>query len=109
MLSQSAASTNHDSEALVQFELDMTQLKDYLNTITKVVNQHAKLLDDVSKELAVRPPKDELAEVFDMLSRAFPYERMLKQMALENHPARNSDIMKALGSHKISTNLKLEQ
>lgn len=55
----------------------MTQLKDYLNTITKVVNQHAKLLDDVSKELAVRPQKNEIGEVFDLLSRAFPYERMM--------------------------------
>ena len=61
-VSQGGTTAGEDGkeDPLVQFELDMSQLKDYLNTITKVVNQHAKLLDDVSKELAVRPVKTEI-------------------------------------------------
>jgi hypothetical protein len=58
----------------------MSELKDYLNTITKVVNQHAKLLDDVSNELAVRPQKQDIGNLFELLSHAFPYERCMKQM-----------------------------
>jgi hypothetical protein len=33
----------------------MSKLSDYLDNIIRAVNQHAKLLDDVSKELAKRP------------------------------------------------------
>ena len=40
------SSTQEDE--LVRFGIDMTKLSDYLDNIIRVVNQHAKLLDDVS-------------------------------------------------------------
>ena len=40
-----------DSDALVKFGVDMTELSNYLDNIIQVVNQHAKLLDQVSEEL----------------------------------------------------------
>jgi hypothetical protein len=52
----------------------MSKLSDYLDNIIRVVNQHAKLLDDVSAELAKRPEKTETGEFFNLLSTGFPYE-----------------------------------
>ena len=60
----------------------MTELSDYLDNLTWVVNQHAKLLDKVSEELDERPKKLEVGEMFNALSLAYPYERSLRQMAL---------------------------
>ena len=58
----------------------MTKLSDYLDNIIRVVNQHAKLLDDVSKELLKRPEKNETGELFSMLAHGFPYEKTLIQL-----------------------------
>lgn len=55
----------------------MSKLSDYLDNIIRVVNQHAKLLDDISKELTKRPEKNETGELFSLLAHGFPYEKSL--------------------------------
>lgn len=69
------SSTQEDE--LVRFGIDMTKLSDYLDNIIKVVNQHAKLLDDVSCDLVKRPYKNEAGEFFSLLAAGFPYEQAL--------------------------------
>lgn len=40
-----------NQDPLVKFGVDMSELSEYLDNLTKVVNQHAKLLDKVGDEL----------------------------------------------------------
>lgn len=54
----------------------MTQLSAYINSIIQVVNQHAKLLDNVSYELNMRPRKLEIGDMFHILSTSFPYDKV---------------------------------
>ena len=65
-------------DPLVKFGVDMSDLSDYLDNLTRVVNQHAKLLDKVSEELDIRPKKLEIGEMFSALCMAYPYERSLR-------------------------------
>ena len=66
-----------DSDALVKFGVDMTELSNYLDNIIQVVNQHAKLLDQVSEELEARPKATEVGELYATMSQSYPYERVL--------------------------------
>ena len=49
-----------------------------MDNIVKVVNQHAKLLDNVSEELDMRPHSKNVGELFAVLTQGFPYEKLLK-------------------------------
>ena len=73
---------------LVKFGVDMSELSEYLDNIIQVVNQHAKLLDQVSEELAERPKATVVGDLFATLSYAYPYEKQMKQLLLESHPPR---------------------
>ena len=64
----------------MKFGVDMTELSEYLDNLTRVVNQHAKLLDKVNDELEVRPKAIEVGEMFSALSHSYPYERSMRQM-----------------------------
>lgn len=44
----------NEREPLVRFNMDLSHLKDYLDNIIKVVNQHAKLLRTLNREIMVR-------------------------------------------------------
>ena len=52
------------SEPLVRFNMDITQLKDYLDNIIQVVNQHAKLLKILNKEVMARTTEKQMADLF---------------------------------------------
>ena len=67
-----------DGNDLVKFGVDMSELSEYLDNIIQVVNQHAKLLDQVSSELAERPKATIVGELFSTLSLAYPYEKQLQ-------------------------------
>ena len=90
----------------------MSKLSDYLDNIIRVVNQHAKLLDDVSKELANRPLKQETGEFFALLSLGFPYEQTLKEMGIaddQNHVPRTAKVVEELSKHNIDVTTKLSE
>jgi len=87
----------------------MSHLSDYMNNIIHVVNQHAKLLDDIATELACRPKQNQVGELFALLAQGFPYERSLKQMGLSSHPPRHPRIVEGLGAHQIPINLELSK
>lgn len=53
----------------------MSELSEYMDKIIKVVNQHAKLLDQVSDELSERPKATIVGELFSTLSQAYPYDQ----------------------------------
>jgi hypothetical protein len=74
----------------------MSKLSDYLDNIIRVVNQHAKLLDDISKELTKRPEKNETGELFSLLSHGFPYEKSLAQLGLQSHVPRSAKVVEIL-------------
>ena len=73
----SVGQRTQDSDALVKFGVDMTELSNYLDNIICVVNQHAKLLDQVSEELDCRPKATVVGELFACMSQSYPYERVL--------------------------------
>ena len=100
-------SVGQDGDALVKFGVDMSELSGYLDNIITVVNQHAKLLDKVSDELEARPKATEVGELFASLSQAYPYERALKQLKLEQHPPRTAEIMGLLSQHNVSLTANL--
>jgi hypothetical protein len=62
----------------------MSSLTLYMNHIIQVVNQHAKLLDNVSTELKLRPVKNEVGELFSLLSHSFPYDKVLSKLGFES-------------------------
>jgi hypothetical protein len=39
------------NETLVEYNMDLSQLKGYMNNIIEVVNQHAKLLHTINNEI----------------------------------------------------------
>ena len=80
----------------MKFGVDMSDLSDYLDNLTKVVNQHAKLLDKVSEELDIRPKKLEIGEMFSTLCMAYPYERSMRQMFMNHHPPREPKVCEIL-------------
>ena len=63
---------------LINLGIDMSHLQEYMDNIIKVVNQHARLLDKVSDELAERPKATSVGELFALLSHAYPYSRSLR-------------------------------
>ena len=85
-----------NQDPLVKFGVDMSDLSDYLDNLTRVVNQHAKLLDKVSEELDVRPKKLEIGEMFGTLCLAYPYERSMRQMFMNHHPPREPKVCEIL-------------
>ena len=96
-----------DDNELVKLGVDMSQLSDYMDNIVKVVNQHAKLLDNVSDELDLRPHQTNVGELFAVLTLGFPYEKLLKQLGFSSHPPRNSKVIESLTKHKIQINQPL--
>jgi hypothetical protein len=96
-------------DELVRFGIDMSKLSDYLDNIIRVVNQHAKLLDDVSTELAKRPEKNETGELFSLLSMGFPYEQSLKLMGASNHITRQQRVLERLSMHQVDVTTKLSE
>ena len=97
-----------NQDPLVKFGVDMSDLSDYLDNLTRVVNQHAKLLDKVSEELDVRPKKLEIGEMFGTLCLAYPYERSMRQMFMNHHPPREPKVCEILSDQKVSLTAKLE-
>jgi hypothetical protein len=65
------------SESLIECEVNMTQLSQYMNSIVKVVNQHAKILDQCGYELDRKVGKKDVGEMFNILSHSFPYEQVV--------------------------------
>ncbi len=59
----------NDSEPLVSLNMNMNQLNEYLQGIIKVVNQHAKVLQNVNKELSLRTTESQIGEIFQMLAK----------------------------------------
>jgi hypothetical protein len=49
-----------------------------MSNIIQVVNQHAKLLDTIGQELVRVPRKNEIGEMFDILSHTFHFDKILK-------------------------------
>ena len=47
----SAAAKDPNSEPLVELNMDISQLKGYMDNIIAVVNQHAKLLHTLNSEI----------------------------------------------------------
>ena len=78
-----------------------------MDNIVKVVNQHAKLLDNVSEELDLRPHSTNVGELFAVLTQGFPYEKLLKQLGYSSHPPRNTKVIESLTKHKVPLNLTL--
>ena len=77
-MDQDAKSVGAAPQDLINFGIDMSQLQEYMENIIKVVNQHARLLDKVSDELAERPKANSVGELFNLLSHAYPYMRSLR-------------------------------
>ena len=64
---------------LITGEINLTDLSEIVNNIIHVINQHAKLLDTVGNELALRPLKNDVGEMFNVLSLTYPHETILQK------------------------------
>lgn len=69
-----------DEDELVKFDIKFEQLNEYLNNIIKVVNQHAKLLDTLNKEVQFRTTESQIGEMFTLISTGLPYDTMIKKL-----------------------------
>ena len=55
----------------------MNQLSKYMNGVIQSVNQHAKVIDTLTFELDKKLSKKEIAEMFNLLSNGYPYEKVI--------------------------------
>jgi len=69
--------------ALITCDVNVNQLSQYMNSLIQVVNQHAKLLDTISNELNQKVKKNDIGDMFDVLSRTFPFEKILEKQGLD--------------------------
>lgn len=88
---------------LVRFNMDLSQLKDYLDNIIKVVNQHAKLLHTLNREMMVRTTEKQMADLFILISAGLPYESLVKKIGGVPPPRRGS-VVKLLGDSSLLPN-----
>ena len=58
----------------MKFNVSFTQLNEYLNNIIKVINQHAKLLETLNKEIQVRTTEKQVGEIFTLIATGLPYD-----------------------------------
>ena len=100
MLRTSGSLITHKSNKkdLVSCDVNMVELQQMMNNIILVVNQHAKLLDTIGTELAVRPLKKDVGEMFSLLSHAFPFHKVKTRLGYQEHeqPPRHDHIQKKL-------------
>jgi len=89
-----------DEDELVKFNVSFTQLNDYLNNIIKVVNQHAKLLDTLNKEVQLRTTEKQVGEIFTLVATGLPYDMLVKKLGGQA-PARRGSVMKLLGDASL--------
>jgi hypothetical protein len=98
-------------KTLIQCSVDMDQLSTYMNQIIQVVNQHAKLLDQVTHEIAIRPKKQDLGDMFNILSHSFPYKCIIEGYGQDPNQAlpRSIFITEQLLKRNIKMNVALEE
>ncbi|CDW88654.1 UNKNOWN [Stylonychia lemnae] len=85
-----------EEEELVKFNMNFTQLNEYLNNMIKVINQHAKLLNTLNKEIQVRTTEQQIGDIFTLISTGLPYELLIKKLGGQP-PTRRGSVMKLLG------------
>ena len=90
---------------LITCDVNMVELQQMMNNIIQVVNQHAKLLDTIGSELAVRPLKKDVGEMFSLLSHTFPFQKIKTKLGYEEHehPPRLDHIIEKLQAQDVAT------
>ena len=83
--------------------MDLSQLKDYLDTIIIALNQHAKLIKTLNNEIMVRTTEKQMADLFVLISAGLPYESLVKKIG-GVPPARRGSIVKLLGDSSLIPN-----
>ncbi len=83
--------------------MDLSQLKDYLDTIIVALNQHAKLIKTLNKEMMGRTTEKQMADLFVLISAGLPYESLVKKIG-GVPPARRGSIVKLLGDSSLIPN-----
>ena len=89
-----------DEDQLVKFNMNFTQLNDYLNNIIKVINQHAKILHNLNKEVQIRTTEKQIGEIFSVISAGLPYDTLIKKLG-GMVPTRRGSVMKLLGDASL--------
>lgn len=67
-------------DKLVNLEFDFTSLHDFLNNTRFVLNQHAKILNDLRKNIITRCSQNDLSNFFVWMARSYPIENISNQM-----------------------------
>ena len=79
---------------LVQYQIDITNLDSYMQNIIKVVNQHAKVLDQLAIEVSMKTNEHHLGDLLAVCSLGFPYKQSQKACSLDEHPERPECLLK---------------
>jgi hypothetical protein len=78
-------------EKLVNLDFDFTSLHEFLNNTRFVLNQHAKVLNDLRKDIITRCPQNDLSNFFVWMARSYPIENISSQMDKLSKTVINSD------------------
>ena len=62
---------------MLSYDVDLRNLNQFMQKIIKVLNQHAKLLDQQANEIKKRPNQIQVGELFAMISMGFQYDRII--------------------------------
>ena len=74
--------------------MNLSQLNDFLQNVIKVVNQHAKLLKTLNKEMQKRVTVGELDECFGLLNEGLWCDKLLNEIGGTQSERREAVILK---------------
>lgn len=63
-------------QPLVSLNMNIEQLNVFIQNIIKVINQHAKLLNNLHKEVIIRPTEKHVGDILNLLSLGFEKDKL---------------------------------
>lgn len=91
------------NEPLVMFNMNLSHLKEYMDNIIQVVNQHARLLHTLNSEVQVRTSEKQMGDLFQLICAGLPYETLVKKIG-GIAPSRRGSVVKLIGDSSLLPN-----
>lgn len=74
----------HYKEQLMHLNFDFTSLHEFLNNSRFVLNQHAKILNSLRKDVVMRCFIRDISNAFDAMARSYPMDAVLRSIESVN-------------------------
>ena len=82
------------------FNMNLSLLKEYLDNLVTVVNQHARLLHTINQEMQLRTSEKQMGDLFMLIAAGLPYDSLVKKIG-GVPPTRRGSLVKLLGDNSL--------